>query len=201
MKAKEWLDIVAYITKKDFGLGIGTSKIYCSKFDNSYITHVGMEDKIKFLADREITKELTHGIGFSPKENKWYGWSHRGICGFNIGFKCVKGCANYSASAPEELIDDYANFFADISQEIADKKRAECQILPDRTGIRVTTAGHNMPVCNMEDVLDCLDDPKSFPVKNVLADSYVIKCGRGKWTAKTMADAKQMAIDYNEAIA
>lgn len=24
-------------------------------------------------------------IGFCPKERKWYGWSHRAICGFGIG--------------------------------------------------------------------------------------------------------------------
>lgn len=26
-------------------------------------------------------------IGFSSKDNKWYGWSHRAICGFGIGDK------------------------------------------------------------------------------------------------------------------
>lgn len=24
-------------------------------------------------------------IGFSEKEQKWYGWSHRAICGFKVG--------------------------------------------------------------------------------------------------------------------
>jgi len=24
-------------------------------------------------------------IGFNPKEQKWYGWSHRAMCGFKIG--------------------------------------------------------------------------------------------------------------------
>ncbi len=26
-------------------------------------------------------------VGFSAREQKWYGWSHRGICGFGIGDK------------------------------------------------------------------------------------------------------------------
>jgi len=26
-------------------------------------------------------------IGYSAKDNKWYGWSHRAICGFGIGDK------------------------------------------------------------------------------------------------------------------
>ena len=27
-------------------------------------------------------------IGFSEKEQKWYGFSHRAICGFKVGDKC-----------------------------------------------------------------------------------------------------------------
>lgn len=30
-------------------------------------------------------------IGFSEKEQKWYGWSHRTIYGFKIGDKCKDG--------------------------------------------------------------------------------------------------------------
>lgn len=30
-------------------------------------------------------------IGFSEKEQKWYGWSHRAIYGFKIGDKCKDG--------------------------------------------------------------------------------------------------------------
>ena len=29
---------------------------------------------------------------------------------------------------------------------------------------------------------------------------YEIKCGRGEWIARTMADAEQMAIDFNEGV-
>lgn len=30
-------------------------------------------------------------IGFCEKEQKWYGWSHRTICGFKIGDRVKKG--------------------------------------------------------------------------------------------------------------
>ena len=30
-------------------------------------------------------------IGFSEKEQKWYGWSHRAIYGFKVGDKCKDG--------------------------------------------------------------------------------------------------------------
>lgn len=60
-------------------------------------------------------------IGFSNKNGKWYGWSHRVICGFKIGSTC---------------------------------KKTDCHYLPKSRG------------------------------------------GRGEWTAKTIEDAKQMAIDF-----
>lgn len=43
------------------------------------------------LAHRGIKPELADpshtvcSIGFCEKEQKWYGWSHRAICGFGIG--------------------------------------------------------------------------------------------------------------------
>ena len=123
MNVKEYLEKVSYTVERDYGFG--KSMVYESKFDGSYITHVGMEKNVKFLADREITEELTHGVGFSPKDRKWYGWSHRAIFGFGIGSTCKKGDIHYVASTPEELIDDYANFYADISKETAERYRAE----------------------------------------------------------------------------
>ena len=62
-------------------------------------------------------------IGFSSKDGKWYGWSHRAIYGFKIGSKCKDG---------------------------------HCHYVPKSEG------------------------------------------GKGEWTAKTVADAKQMAIDFAE---
>jgi hypothetical protein len=62
-------------------------------------------------------------VGFSTKDGKWYGWSHRAIYGFMIGSKCKKGDCHYVA---------------------------------------------------------------------------VKDGGRGSWTAKTVADARQMACDFAE---
>ncbi len=64
-------------------------------------------------------------IGFSIKDGKWYGWSHRAIFGFKIGSMCKKGDYHY---------------------------------IPKR---------HH---------------------------------GKGAWTAKTIADARQMACDFAEGV-
>jgi len=205
MKVQDYLNKVAYIDTIDI-IGNGEmSEVYKSNFDDSYITHVGMEDNIKYLADREITDELTHGVGFSPKDNKWYGWSHRAIYGFEVGSECEKGHCHYVPKTPEDLIDDHAAFYADISEECAELKRAECQILPDRSGIRILPHPVKIPVVNDLMELDSYLDREGFgkqpeEIDIVGDDFYEIKCGRGEWIAKTMADAKQMAIDFNKGV-
>ena len=113
MNTKDYLDKVAYLTPSDME-GVSGDQ-YLSKFDSSYITLAGMEDKVQYLADREITENLTHGVGFSPKDNKWYGWSHRAIYGFSIGSTCKEGDCHFTPKTPEELIESHASFFADIS--------------------------------------------------------------------------------------
>jgi len=94
MDVYEFLKRTAYVSDMDM-MGEPV-KVYKSKFDDSYMTQVGMEDDVGFLAEREITEELTHGVGFSPKDDKWYGWSHRAIFGFEVGSKCKKGDCHYN---------------------------------------------------------------------------------------------------------
>ena len=50
--------------------------------------------------------ELDHNvcsIGFSPKDGKWYGWSHRAIYGFKVGDVVKEG----DCTAEEGLIEEY----------------------------------------------------------------------------------------------
>lgn len=66
-------------------------------FYNKEGVYVGNPDFVKVLADRQISPEKAqpdHGvcsIGFSDKDQKWYGWSHRAIYGFGVGHKCKAG--------------------------------------------------------------------------------------------------------------
>jgi hypothetical protein len=55
---------------------------------------IGTEKEMKFFLKKGITDFDISGngdsvcsIGFNPKEQKWYGWSHRAICGYGIGDK------------------------------------------------------------------------------------------------------------------
>lgn len=184
MDVKEYLDKVAYIDTMEI---MGThSQVYKSKFDDSYMTHVGMEDNIKYLADREITDELTHGVGFSPKDGKWYGWSHRAIYGFEIGSTCSKGDCHYRASNLEDELRAAEDFWHD-----------ECHIwtaaeLQDDGKIQVSwqyddTVPNDKLKGTINSGYEWNYDPENF--------------GRGEWVAETMEDAKQMAIDFNQGVA
>ena len=78
---------------------------------------IGKPDVAAFLCDKNgIAPELSEpdarvcSIGFSVREQKWYGWSHRAIYGFKIGDVAVEGdcvCSSgwtdaYLAEHPED---------------------------------------------------------------------------------------------------
>ena len=185
MKVKDYLDKVAYKAKSDIP-DDRMSDVYYSKFDKSFITRVGMEDGIKFLADREITEELTHGVGYSPKDKKWYGWSHRAIYGFGIGSLCKKGNCHYIAPNLEDQKEGAIRFWQD-----EDHKDVRCE------GILENLHGKFFVIK--------WEYPDSTPDESLRgttggSDVYLGKLGRGEWVAKTMDDAKQMAVDFSEGV-
>lgn len=186
MNVKDYLEKVAHkeMWKEDWMTE--ASQIYCSKFDGSYITLVGLEDDVKFLAEREITEELTHGVGFSPKDNKWYGWSHRAIYGFTIGSTCNKGDVHYRGSTMEELEEDVIRFWSDEYH-----KNVRCE--------GITEKDDNKYFIIKWEYSDDVPNKELLGVTNTQL-AYVGNLGRGEWVAQTMGDAKQMAIDFCEGI-
>lgn len=180
MNTKEYLNKVAYLGKSE--IPDDHCDVYYSNFDDSYITRKGMEDHIEFLADREITGELTHGVGFSPKDNKWYGWSHRAIYGFEIGSTCKKGDIHYRASNLDDEIERAISFWSDEYKiDIKAKVISDSEIY---VSWRYNNNVENKALRSKIDGVTWHYDANNF--------------GKGEWVAKTMADAKQMAIDFNE---
>jgi hypothetical protein len=52
----------------------------------------------------KISQECNEAsIGFSETEQKWYGWSHRGVCGFGVGDVVEDG----DVAATSGWIDEY----------------------------------------------------------------------------------------------
>lgn len=187
MNVKEYLDLVACeITRYEEWMS-EPEKVYESKFDGSYITHVGMENRVQFLADHEITEELTCCTGFSPKENKWYGWSHRAIYGFTIGSTCTKGDAHYVADTFEDQTKDAISRWSD-----------EHHLDVRLEDVCTDDAGSEYLVVKWE-YSDTVPNEKLRGTTGY-AQVYVPELGKGEWTAETMADAKQMAMDFVEGV-
>jgi len=120
----------------------------------------------RLCVKRGIAPEKTNSehcvcsIGFSFKDGKWYGWSHRAIFGFQIGSTCVPGDCHYRPKNRREEQREMAVFHGGTV------------VKRDATGFSIK-AGELFIRC---------DYPDNF--------------GRGPWTAKTVADAKQMACDF-----
>jgi hypothetical protein len=181
MTPKEFLEKTAYIADSDIPEDDG--KVYVSKFNGSYITRVGMENEIKFLADREITEELTHGVGFSPKDGKWYGRSHRAIYGFEIGSTCKKGDCHYFAANEADEIEAAVRFWSDdghINVSAEKKKEGELYV-------------------SWEYDTEVPNEKLRGKISGVSWE-YDTKFGRGEWVAETMEDAKHMAQDFNRGV-
>jgi hypothetical protein len=185
MNVKEWLEKVAYVTTIQI-IDDEDTKVYKSIFDDSYITHVGMEEAIECLAELEITEELTHGVGYSPKDGKWYGWSHRAIFGFKIGSTCVKGDCHYIGSSEKEQEEDAIQFWSD---DYHLDTRCEGIISEDNERFFDIKWKYTNTVPNKK-IRDSISGCRHL----------ITPLGKGEWTAKTMADAKQMAVDFNESV-
>ena len=156
---------------------------------------------IKFLDEHEVVPHSI-SLGFSEKEQKWYGWSHRAIYGFGIGSKTTKGDCSYVADTPQGLIDQHAEFFADISQECADRHRAECAVLTDGSGIVINHSGITIQAVAEEHLDDLLTGNDVPTTEELIGQGIEVrKCGRGEWTATTLEEAKHMAEDFAKSVA
>ena len=204
------LEMVKFIERISYVDMFETSECYYSTLDGSYLTHVGMDDIFEMLLKNGITDHVqshniggnTASLGFNPKKKKWYGWSHRAIYGFGVGYITKKGDCGFTADNPEEMIEDYAYFFSDISEECAEEHRKRCTILKDRSGIFIWNTPLKIPTAPMNEIDNLIENPEDYPLVDIYegSDGYEKKCGKGKWTAKNLMDAKQMAIDFAESV-
>ncbi|MHA1170008.1 MAG: hypothetical protein ACTSRU_19440 [Candidatus Hodarchaeales archaeon] len=178
----------------DFGL------CWMHKETGDYLTHEGLELDFKFLLKHNIDKYITSSLGFSSKDQKWYGWSHRAFYGFKVGSTVSKGDCAYTPKTPQELFDS-------VTEDWIDTENAT--IIDN--GIRIE---HRMSKCGDPECPWGTDtihpEPneelplahKNHECQYIPAESdfQTIECGKGEWTAKTLDDAKQMAIDFAKSV-
>jgi len=121
-------------------------------------------------------------IGFSSKDSKWYGWSHRAIFGFKIGSTCKKGDCHYLPSNKRDFREDCVRFWSGPNHE---QVKAKAVVEDGVAGVYVSW-----------------QYSKDIPNKDLrstvsgIFSAYPSRFGKGEWTAKTVADARQMACDF-----
>lgn len=159
------------------------------------MTRVGLEDNLNFLLKRGITEQIQDGygepqtacIGFNPIEQKWYGWSHRAIFGFGFGSECKKGHVHYHPSNKKDFIEDCLRFWRDRDIEETNKLNpfSEEGMQDGRLGVWIKyTYDDKTP-----------NEKMRGQISGIFSE-YPKNWGKREWTAKTLDDAKQMAIDF-----
>jgi hypothetical protein len=197
-KLQEFINSIATIGSSN--IPDDDAKIYYSKIDGAYLTREGMEEGLNFLLKRGITEQIQDGygepktccIGFNPTEQKWYGWSHRAIFGFTIGSEVEKGSCGYEPSNKEDFKEDCLRFWGDTDMNGDTHKTnpiAEEGTQDGKLGIWVRyTYDYKVPNEQMRGKT------------SGMFSEYPEKWGRGEWTAKTLEEAKQMAIDFARSV-
>lgn len=73
------------------------------------------------IAPQKLTPEsITCSIGYSTKDGKWYGWSHRAIYGFKVGSVCKKESSHYRSKKDGGKGEWVAKTTADAKQMAID---------------------------------------------------------------------------------
>lgn len=111
-------------------------------------------------------------VGYSHKNGKWYGWSHRAIFGFKVGSECLIGSCGFRARNKTEFYKFIKFSYSGKFYKFIRRPR----------GIRVLFSNQktNTTMSHME--------------------YYPKEWGRGEWIAKTMIEAREMACDFAEGV-
>jgi len=126
-------------------------------------------------------------IGFNEKEQKWYGWSHRAIYGFGIGSTCKKGDCHYQSANKKDFIEDCIRFWDE--KDHINTFGVEGKNDDGVWGVQVEWTYSNK-----------IKNKKLHGQISSIFTEYPNTWGRGEWTAKTIEDAKQMAMDFAEGV-
>lgn len=194
----------AYIKNYIDKYGTHFGDCWFSKETDEYLIPVGMENDLAFLISNGIDSHLGHGLGFSTKSQKWFGWSHRAIRGFGIGSTVIPGDCAFNPSSKEEFEQNYIAFWGkdernedggfttktlDIQRDILGSHYEETpkeKLVPGITIITETTFHGSQA------------GRKSYITKHW--DAYPETYGKGAWTATSLEEAKQMAIDFKNGV-
>ena len=187
--SEETREILAALIRgpTDFDIVSGYTK------DGSYI---GDEKTTRFIVleckiapEKASPEHQVCSIGWCDQERKWYGWSHRAMCGFGIGSSVKYGDCAYEAPDADTFGRGVMDFFCDDEWYEGCTNRPH--IDPDGARGVLVEAKYN----------DNVPNEKLRGTIYRHFSPYPAKWGRGEWTAETLDDAKEMAIAFAEGVA
>ena len=132
-------------------------------------------DKLGIYPELAKPEHRTCSIGKSDVDNKWYGWSHRAMCGFNVGSEVYPGHCAYKSDSMEEFKREMYDWYSDGMYN-------DLKLVVESNGIRVS----------YKIVPQGKGRENALPQENF----HEFTPGRGTWIAKNMSDARQMACDF-----
>lgn len=203
MEIKEILDTVVFktcIVRREIVVAPDGAehewKAAYSLVDGSYI---GNCELAEFFEKKGILPQTrpggkTSSIGFCEKEQTWAAWSHRAMSSFGIGSKVKKGDCAYCPTDAQDMLDDMTRFWVDSEDEYV----TETKIL--RQELDVTDPNSYRPGLGL--LLDTERTRKKDGelLSSIYWEPYPDVWGKGDWEAKTLDDAKEMAIAFARSV-
>ena len=126
-------------------------------------------------------------IGFSEKEQKWYGWSHRACYGFGIGSTCKEGDCHYIPFDEEDAIKDGIRFWG--GEDRLNTRALDVRTEDGAKGVDIAW-----------EYSDTIPNEKLRGTTRTSFWRFPDTYGKGKWEATTLKEAKQMAIDFSNGV-
>lgn len=163
----------------------GYSLVY-EKTANFICNELGIKPQPKSDTDKYCS------IGYCERNNSWYGWAFRAnseritYCAFTIGSKVEFGDVAYVPTNMDEALLKAVDFWSDEY----------------RLNTTATLSKDEEGKACIDVKWTYSDDPELIPNENIRGIVGEFRTyppeefGRGEWTARTLDDAKQMAIDF-----
>jgi hypothetical protein len=171
---------------------------------------IGDLEQKDWLIETGITEQIqsysgnlncTGSIGFNPTEQKWFAWSHRSMYGFGIGSEVKNGDCAYKPKNIKDFNESLLEFW-DI-----DGSWRECETPDIICATRLLSITSNVTDEDYPgqqgtriEKETIFKGVKNRDVVSVIFTPYPKVWGRGCWTALTLDDAKEMAIDFAKGV-
>jgi hypothetical protein len=160
--------------------------------------YIGSPEMAKKLCDEhDVTPDPAYNIygvcsvGFSITEQRWYGWTQTGYASFGIGDRVEPGSYAYRPSNRGEFLEMVLRGY---------EKYKIIKVRPELEGFSIEYVINEPEDPELVKQLTAIYGDRKIPKLNsghqVVFVPYPEEFGRGTWTAETLDDCRQMAIDF-----